>query len=110
MSGSYGILRFTQENAPGKTRKRGLSRAHSEGAGLVPRNAKHKEGYAVSKFRLTVVTLFAMGLMVSLSSTTASAAVNNPNADQVAKARAANYCSDPWITWGIWWVTASTRN
>ena len=62
------------------------------------------------KFKLTVVTLFATGVLVSLSATTANAAVANPNAQQVEKARSANYCSDPWITWGIWWVTASTRN
>ena len=48
--------------------------------------------------------------MVSLSSPTANAAAANPNAQQVAQAKAANFCSDPWITWGIWWVTASTRN
>src|ERR1035437_1521241 len=104
MSGSYGILRFTQENAPGKTRKRGLSRAHSEGAGLVPRNAKHKEGYAVSKFRLTVVTLFAMGLMVSLSSTTASAAVNNPTPDRLGRPRPPISCWGRWTGGGLGWA------
>ena len=61
----------------------------------------------MSKFTLTLVTLFATVVILSLSSTAANA---QPTPTALAQAKTANYCSDPWITTAVWSVTGGTRN
>jgi hypothetical protein len=61
----------------------------------------------VSKFKLTITTLFVTAVVVSMTS---SAAQAQPSPTTLAQAKAANYCSDPWVTAAIWFVTAGTRN
>lgn len=63
----------------------------------------------MTKFRTTLFTFMAVAILLSLSSATANAQHPNPTAQQVAQARSQGPCSDPWITWAIWDVFASTR-
>jgi hypothetical protein len=49
-------------------------------------------------------------LLVVLTFPATALAIPNPTPAQVAQARAAGYCSDPWVTLAIWFDTGGTRN
>jgi hypothetical protein len=73
-------------------------------------NSVNSKGKSImSKFRTMFFSIIASGILLSLSSTIASAQRPNPSAQRVAQARAQGPCRDPWITIAIWEKFASTR-